>query len=103
MQLWQDADIIQGRGLGIKAMENLKDFLLMLGCDADAVIFDVINCARVFHHARDFDESGPAGVEIFQRIIEKVGENLVELRGIAEAIGQFGHAQSCAAGFHADC
>lgn len=69
-------------------MKNLENFALMLCRNADAVVFDSIDATSILDPPGDADKAWAAWFEVFNRVVDKVREYLVDLGGVAEAGGE---------------
>ena len=83
-----EPDTLPGLVLGSGAAEQVEDALMVLGIDAAAVVGDLENRKAEFGAALDPDIAGNAGPEIFERVVDQIGENLLQRQAIAGDIRQ---------------
>lgn len=69
-------------------MKYFKDFSLMLGRDADAVVLDGVKRYAPLAAARHRDPPRAPRVEILHGVIQQVRENLIDLGRITQAVRQ---------------
>src|ERR1043166_7797863 len=72
----------------IEAMEDFEDFSLMFCGNADAVVPYLISDDSIFGSSRDLDCWRAVWMAIFERIIQQIREDLIDLSGIAAASGK---------------
>ena len=65
-----------------------KDPLVVLGIDAAAIVGDFVNRKAELGAAPTYDIAGNAGLEIFQRVVDQVGEYLLQREAVADDVGQ---------------
>src|SRR5258707_759255 len=66
------------------ATEKVKNPLVVLGIDAAAVVGDLENRKAQLGPAPDRDVTGNARLEIFERVVDQIGENLLQREAIAD-------------------
>src|SRR5689334_12086502 len=79
---------LAGLVLDAGAAEQVEDALMVLGVDAAAVVDDVKNRKAKLGTAADFDVAGHVRPQIFQRVVDQVGEDLLDRQAVADDIGQ---------------
>ena len=84
----RESDTLPGLVLGSGAAEQVEDALMVLGIDAAAVVGDFENRKAEFGAALDPDIAGNAGLEIFERVVDQIGEDLLQRQAIADDIRQ---------------
>ena len=72
----------------VQAMEYLEHLGLMFRRDADAVVLDRIDAAAILDFAGHFDPPRLIGPAILDRVVNQIGKDLVDLDGVAPAVGQ---------------
>ena len=77
-----------GLVLGSGAAEQVENALMVLGIDAAAVVGDLENRKAELGAAADRDIAGNAGLEVFQRVVDQIGENLLQRQAVADDVGQ---------------
>ena len=77
-----------GLVLGSGAAEQVEDALMVLGIDAAAVVGDLEDRKAELGAAADRDIAGNAGLEIFQRVVDQVGEDLLQREPVADDVRQ---------------
>ena len=82
------ADALAGFVLRAGAAEKVENPLMVLGIDAAAVVGDLEDRKAELGPAPDRDVAGNAGLEIFQRVVDQIGENLLQRQPVADDIGQ---------------
>src|ERR1700690_1666235 len=68
--------------------KKVKNALMVLGVDTAAVVGDLENRKSQFGPAPDGDVAGNPRLEIFERVIDQVRENLLQREAIAGDLGQ---------------
>ena len=81
-------DALPGLVLGSGAAEQVKDPLMVLGIDAAAVVGDLENRKAELGPAAHRDVAGNARLEIFQRVVDQIGENLLQRKTVADDVRQ---------------
>src|SRR5882757_6181552 len=66
------------------ATEKVENTLVVLGIDAAAVVCDLENRKAQLGPAPDRDVAGNARPEIFERVVDQIGENLFQREAIAD-------------------
>ena len=69
-------------------MKNLKHLGLVLGSDADAVVFHRIDAPAVIDTAGHLDMAQSVRMAILDGVANEIGKNLIDLSGIAPAVRQ---------------
>src|SRR4051794_35624591 len=80
---------LSGLILGSGAAKQLENSLMVLGIDAAAVVSDIENRKTELGPAANGNVAGNAGLEIFQRIVDQIGENLLERQAVADDVRQW--------------
>ena len=70
--------------LGTGAAEQVKNSLMVLGVDAAAVVGDLENRKAQFCPPPDRDFAGDTRLEIFERVVDQVRENLLQREAVAD-------------------
>jgi hypothetical protein len=66
------------------AAEKVKNPLVILGVDAPAVVGDLENGKTELGPAADSNVAGNSGFQVFQRIVDQIGENLFQRQAVAD-------------------
>ena len=74
--------------LGAGAAEKVENSLVVLGIDAAAVIGDLENRKTELGPTANGDVPGNAGPEIFERVVDQIGENLLQREAVADKVRQ---------------
>ena len=74
--------------LGAGAAKQVENPLMILGIDAAAVVGDLENRKAELCPAPDRDLAGNSRLEVFQRVVDQVGENLFHREAVADDVGQ---------------
>src|SRR5262249_53876045 len=77
------------------AAEQVEDALMVLGVDAAAIVDHVEDGEAELGAAADFDVARHARLQIFQRIVDQVRENLLQREAVADDIGYRAYADLC--------
>src|ERR1700730_13762622 len=70
------------------AAEKIEDPLVVLGIDAAAVVGDLENRKAQLRPAPDRDVAGNSRLEIFDRVVDQIGENLFQREAVADDVRQ---------------
>src|SRR5829696_8500406 len=81
-------DALAGLVLGSGAAEQLEDALMISRVDAAAVVDHLENRETELGAAADQNIAGDAGSKVFQRIVDQVGEDLLQRKAIADEVRQ---------------
>ncbi len=68
--------------------KQVENPLMVLGIDAAPVVGDLENRKAQLGPAADGDVAGNPGLEIFERVIDQIGENLLQRQAIADDVRQ---------------
>ena len=91
-----EADALSRPVLGSRAAEQVENPLVVLGIDAAAVVGDLEDRKAELGAAADSDLAGNAGLEIFERIVDQVGENLLQRQAVADDVAAAARSGSAA-------
>ena len=67
---------------GMQTLKKPKDFLLVLGVDADAVVADSENPVSVLALGRDMHDGRPVRAAVFDGVADEVLEQLLQMRAV---------------------
>src|SRR4051794_3751034 len=81
-------DALTGLVLGSGAAKQVEDPLVVLGVDAAAVIADLEDCVAELGAPADSNLAGDAGLEIFDGVVDQIGEDLLQRQAVADETGQ---------------
>ena len=79
---------LAGLVLGAGAAKQVEDALMVLGIDTTAVVGNLENRKAELGPASDRDIAGNSRLEVFQRIVDQIGENLFHREAVADDVGQ---------------
>ena len=82
------ADALPRLVLGSRAAEQLENALVVLGIDAAPIVRYLENRKTELGPAAHRDFAGNPGLEVFQRIVDQIGEDLLQRKAIADDIRQ---------------
>ena len=74
--------------VGVHAVENLKDPVLVLRSNSNSIVFDAVHCHPLFNPPGNADRAFSIGVEVLDRVGKQVLEDTADLHGIAETTRQ---------------
>src|SRR5437868_4980408 len=74
--------------LGPGTAEEVEDPLMVLGIDAAAIVGDFENRKAELGPAPDRDVTGHSRLEVFERVIDQVRENLLQRQAVADDVRQ---------------
>src|ERR1700751_1226303 len=74
--------------LGSGATEQVENALMILRIDAPAIVGDLENGKAKLGASLDRDLAGNPRFQIFDRIVDQIGKNLLERKSIADEVGQ---------------
>src|SRR5258708_31868342 len=74
--------------LGTGAAEQVKNPLVVLGIDAPAIVDDFENRKAELGPAADRDLPGNFRLEVFERVVDQVRENLFQRQAVADDVRQ---------------
>src|ERR1700759_5511358 len=83
-----ETDALSWPVLGTRAAEKVENPLMIPGIDAAAVISNLKNGESELGAAPDRDVAGNSGFEIFDRIVDQVGENLLNCEPVTDNVRQ---------------
>ena len=83
-----EADALPRLVLGPGAAEQIEDPLMVLGIDAAAIVGNLEDRKAELGASAHRDIAGNAGFEIFERVVDQVGENLLQRKAVADDIRQ---------------
>src|SRR5262245_28973371 len=79
---------LTGLVLGSSAAEQIEDALMIPGIDAAAVIGHLEDRKAKLGAALDQDIAGNSRLEIFERVVDQVGKNLLQRKTVADDVRQ---------------
>ena len=82
------ADALAGFVLSSRPAKQFKNPLMVLGIYAPAVVGDLENRKTELGAAADRDVAGDAVLQIFKRIVDQIGENLLQCQSVADDVRQ---------------
>src|SRR5216684_3431972 len=68
--------------------KKVKNALMVLGIDAASVVGDLENRKAQLGPAPDRDVAGNSRLQIFERIVDQIGENLFQREAVADDVRQ---------------
>ena len=74
--------------LGSGAAEQVENALVVLGIDAAAIVGDLEDRKAELGPAADRDFAGNAGLEIFERVVDQIREDLLQRQAVADDVRQ---------------
>lgn len=87
-----ETDALAGLVLRSGAAEQVENALMVLGVDAAAVVGHLEDGRSQLGAAADGNIARHAGLEVLQRIIDEIGEYLLQRQPVADNVGQRLHA-----------
>src|SRR4029079_16629398 len=81
-------DALTGLVLGSGAAKQVEYPLVVLGVDAAAVIVDLEDSVAELGPPANSDLTGDAGLEIFDGVVDQIGEDLLQRQTVADEIRQ---------------
>src|SRR6266852_6809353 len=82
------SDALSRLVLSTGAAEQVKNSLMVLGIDAAAIVGDFENRKAKLGPAPDRDFPGNSGLEVFERVVEQVREDLFQRQAVADDVRQ---------------
>ena len=83
-----EPDALSRLVLGSRAPEQVENALMVLGIDAAPVVADLKHGKAELGSAADRDLAGNSGLQIFDRVVDQVGEDLLQRQPVADDVGQ---------------
>ena len=83
-----EADALSRLVLGSGAAEQIENPLMVLGIDAAAIVRYLENRKAELGASAHRDFAGNSGLEVFERIVDQIGENLLQRKAVADDIRQ---------------
>src|SRR5262245_4749425 len=81
----RQADTLPGAILRSRPAEDLEDALMVLGIDAAPVVLDLVDDAGRRGAGRDPDPARRAVTQVLERVLDQVGEDLLDGKTVANA------------------
>ena len=84
----REPDALSGFVLGAGAPEKVENPLVILGIDAAAVIGNFEDRKAKLGAATDRDVAGNARLEVFERVVDQIGKDLLDCQPVAHDVRQ---------------